>query len=154
MCLGLVAVAEPTVIQPLSEAAAAPTSQPAQAASPQEPAPEHPNDLIGDSKGDIRLQTPVTFSNITVSRQGGQGGPRNPQPPHYVETGDIENTAEPVSDHQGQPENDKQVESGTGAGFDYAGALRETFNRPGCTEFDDEDEFEPIIYRERNGQEL
>ena len=137
-----VVAAEPTVTQLASEAAAAPASQPVQATSPQEPAPEHPNDLVGASKDDIRPQTPVTFLNNTVSHQGGQGGPRKPQQPHYAETRDIENAAEPASDHQGQPEDDKQVESGTGAGFDYAGALRETFNRPGCTEFDDEDEFE------------
>ena len=98
--------------------------------------------MVGASKGDIRPQTPVTFLDSTVSHQGGQGGPRKPQPPHYVETRDIENAAEPASDQQGQPKDDKQVESGTGSGFDYARALRETFNRPGCTEFDDEDEFE------------
>ena len=103
---------------------------------------EHANDLVGDSKDDIRPQTPVAYLNNTVSRQGGQGGQRKPQQPHYVETRDIENAAEPASDHQGQPEDDKQVESGNRAGFDYAGALREAFNRPGCTEFDDEDEIE------------
>jgi hypothetical protein len=137
-----IAAAAATITQPASEAAAPPASQPVQATSPQEPAPEHANDLVGDSKEDIRPQTSVTFLNNAVSHQGSQGGPRKPQQPHYAETRDIENAAESASDHQGQPGDNKSVESGTVTGFDYAGALRETFNRPGCTEFDDEDEFE------------
>ena len=71
----------------------------------------------------------------------GQGGPRKPQQPHYAETLNRKccRTSFRSSGPAGRR---KHIESGTRAGFDYAGALRETFNRPGCTEFDDEDEFE------------
>ena len=69
----LVAAAEATVSQPASEAAAPPASQPVQATSPQEPAPEQANDLVGASKGDIRPQTPVTFLNNTCFTPGWSG---------------------------------------------------------------------------------
>jgi hypothetical protein len=131
----LVAAAEATVTQPSSEAAAPPASQPAQAASPQEPAfGQHPDVTDQAPKADGQQQTPRTPISDRHPHQGSQdafGKPRQPQ--------DIEEPGAKKADDPNPPSNEPR-ESHTTPGFSYAEELAKAFNRDGMTHFNDEDE--------------
>ena len=108
---------------------------------PKSQLPNMPMITVGASKDDIEPQTPVTFFERQLHSRVVRAGQKVADNLITSKTRDIESAARPASDHEGRPEDDR-IRSITGTGFDYAEALREAFNRPGCTEFDDEDEFE------------